>query len=221
MIPLWPYTIVLKKDFWNLHRPSSSACRSHIAGRNAQWGPNLDCSLQPRLIMGGNQKNGISQDPPYRPYRNAEKGFSVSKQYERTFKPPRVSKQSSNHQKHTFRIQGWAVLTILHQGKHAMHSGQVLELHGWSMDWFSESNMISILRIQLVLGISWNIMEVGTLFSEANYWIFDANILTLSKSTTQEGSGPPKIRYTYVTAFNLAYSDAFSYAKLCVVTHFL
>lgn len=92
MIPLWPYTIVLKKDFWNLHRPSSSACRSHIAGRNAQWGPNLDCSLQPRLIMGGNQKNGISQDPPYRPYRNAEKGFSVSKQYERTFKPPRVSK---------------------------------------------------------------------------------------------------------------------------------
>ena len=37
-----------------------------------------------------------------------------------------------------------------------------------------------------------NIMEVGTLFSEANYWIFDANILTLSKSTTQEGSGPPK-----------------------------
>lgn len=45
------------------------------------------------------------------------------------------------------------------------------------MDWFSESNMISILRIQLVLGISWNIMEVGTLFSEANYWIFDANIL--------------------------------------------
>lgn len=85
--------------------------------------------------------------------------------------------ESSNHQKHTFRIQGWAVLTILHQGKHAMHSGQVLELHGWSMDWFSESNMISILRIQLVSGISWNIMEVGTLFSEANYWIFDANIL--------------------------------------------
>ena len=46
-------------------------------------------------------------------------------------------------------------------------------------------------------------------------------ILTLSKSTTQEGSGPPKIRYTYVTAFNFAYCDAFSDAKLCVVPHFL
>ena len=62
---------------------------------------------------------------------------------------------------------------------------------------------------------SWNSIFWSQLL---DFWCEYLNFIQKHYS---RGVWTPKIRYTYVTAFNLAYSDAFSYAKLCVVTHFL
>ena len=170
MILLWPYTIVLKKDFWNLHRPSSEEPVGHILPEGMRNGGQTWIVLCSKTHHGRKPEKREPGPPPTGPTETLKQVFQFQNKtleffrkhsthqvgFTTVFESPKTTQKPPPRSHND--IQGWAVLTILHQGKHAMHSCQVLATLWWISHWFSESNMISW-NITEYHGISWNIME--------------------------------------------------------------